>query len=189
MVANLCHGAFSCCCGEKAASRQAKGWQNTWSTCCRVRVARATNKTKRRQPERVNATIHFRPSNHHVSRTINWQVGAISSRLYKKAPWHKQIPIRQCCNNLYTDVCICVLSPVDLASVDRRDNERQEETLERVKGLANAYSSSAMHKDVVYEIIEDTMKPTTGRQLLAQKIRHYRPQQSSFFRTLFTLLG
>lgn len=33
MVANLYHGVCSCCRGEKAATRQAKGWQNTWSIC------------------------------------------------------------------------------------------------------------------------------------------------------------
>lgn len=78
---------------------------------------------------------------------------------------------------------------VDLTSVDRRDNRRQEDTSERVKELANAYSNSAMHKDIVYEIIEDTMKPTTGRQLLVQRYTYYRPQKYNFFRTLFTLLG
>jgi hypothetical protein len=78
---------------------------------------------------------------------------------------------------------------VDLASVDRRDNGRQEESSERVKELATSYSNSTMHKDVVYQIIEDTMKPTTGRQLFTQKITYYRPQKSGFFRTLYTLLG
>ena len=78
---------------------------------------------------------------------------------------------------------------VDLASVDRRDNERQEESQARVKTLADTYSSSTLHKDIVYEIIEDTMRPTTGRQLLSQKIRYYRPQKSSFFRSVYTLLG
>ena len=78
---------------------------------------------------------------------------------------------------------------MDLASVDRRDNERNEETSERVKELVNAYAASKTHKDVVYEIIEDTMKPTTGRQLLAQRFTHYLPGKSSFFRTFFTLLG
>ncbi|WAR18266.1 ABCG5-like protein [Mya arenaria] len=78
---------------------------------------------------------------------------------------------------------------VDMASVDRRDNERNEESSGRVKELTDAYAASMVHKDVVYEIIEDTMKPTTGRQLFAQKFTHYRPQKSSFFRTLFTLLG
>lgn len=78
---------------------------------------------------------------------------------------------------------------VDLASVDRRSSEIQEETSERVKELSTAYSNSTLHKDVVYQIIEDTMKPTTGRQLITQKITYYRPQKSGFFRTLFTLLG
>lgn len=78
---------------------------------------------------------------------------------------------------------------VDLASVDRRDNERQEETIERVKELATAYGNSTQHKEVVYQIIEDTMKPTTGKQLITQRITYYRPQKSGFFRTLFTLLG
>ncbi|KAH3859051.1 ATP-binding cassette sub-family G member 5-like isoform X2 [Dreissena polymorpha] len=77
---------------------------------------------------------------------------------------------------------------IDLASVDRRDNERQGETEERLRVLVEAYGNSMLHKDVVYEIIEDTMKPSTGRQILAQKINHFRPQNSSFFRSLFTLL-
>lgn len=78
---------------------------------------------------------------------------------------------------------------VDLASVDRRDSERQEETQARVKSLVDSYASSALHKDSVYEIIEDTMKPTTGRQFLSQKIRYYTPPKSSFFRTVYTLLA
>ena len=82
-------------------------------------------------------------------------------------------------------VCISV----DLASVDRRNLDREEETSERVKELTNAYANSDLHKEVVYRIIEDTMKPTTGRQLLAQKYYNFRPHSSSFFRILFTLFG
>lgn len=78
---------------------------------------------------------------------------------------------------------------IDLASVDRRNSERQEETSNRVKELASEYSNSLLHKDVVYEIIEDTMKPTTGRQLITQTITYHRPHKSGFFRTFFTLLG
>ena len=77
---------------------------------------------------------------------------------------------------------------MDLASVDRRNQDSEEETSERVKELTNVYANSEMHKDVVYRIIEDTMKPTTGKQLLYQRYYQYRPQGSSFFRTLVTLL-
>ena len=76
---------------------------------------------------------------------------------------------------------------VDLASVDRRNIDREEETSERVKELTNAYANSDLHKDIVYRIIEDTMKPTTSKQLLMQKYYSFRPHSSSFFRTLFTL--
>lgn len=78
---------------------------------------------------------------------------------------------------------------VDLASVDRRNQDSEEESSERVKELTNVYANSEMHKDVVYRIIEDTMKPTTGKQLLYQRYYQYRPQGSSFFRTLVTLLS
>ena len=83
-------------------------------------------------------------------------------------------------------LCFYLLE-VDLASVDRRNLDREEETTERVKELTSAYASSELHKDIVYRIIEDTMKPTTGRQLLTQKYYSYRPQGSGFFRTLITL--
>ena len=87
----------------------------------------------------------------------------------------------------FSDQILKTIISVDLASVDRRNLDSEEETSERVKELTNVYANSELHKDVVYRIIEDTMKPTTGKQLLYQKYYQYRPQGSSFFRTLVTL--
>ncbi|KAK3598079.1 hypothetical protein CHS0354_014615 [Potamilus streckersoni] len=78
---------------------------------------------------------------------------------------------------------------VGLASIDRRNTESQEETAERVNKLVKNYASSDKYKETVFKIIEDTMKPSTRRQLLTARFTTVRRNQPSFFRALFTLLS
>ncbi|KAK3094013.1 hypothetical protein FSP39_022934 [Pinctada imbricata] len=74
---------------------------------------------------------------------------------------------------------------VDLASVDRRNHDREQETSARLNVLVEAFSKSQIHNEMVQSVMDDTMKPTTRNTMLY----FYKPRPPNIFRVMWALMS
>ena len=83
-------------------------------------------------------------------------------------------------------MCMCVkYIAVDLASIDRRNHERELETLSKVQKLVQAFSNSTVNEENLRSIEEETMRHSTRRTMLF----FYKPQPPNIFRVMVCLIG
>lgn len=78
-----------------------------------------------------------------------------------------------------------IVAAVDVASIDRRDIEREYESTKRVDSLVEAFTNSAMHRQTLQDI--------TAAMSNTQSAKYYngftRSSGPSYSRVLFTLIG
>ncbi|KAJ8308060.1 hypothetical protein KUTeg_012934 [Tegillarca granosa] len=74
---------------------------------------------------------------------------------------------------------------VDLASIDRRNNDSEFQTLQRVHSLVEKFYASSIHSETADKVLEATMAPTTSRTM----VRFYRPRPPNVFRVINALIG
>ncbi|VDI50556.1 ATP-binding cassette sub-family G member 5-like isoform X1 [Mytilus galloprovincialis] len=74
---------------------------------------------------------------------------------------------------------------VDLASIDRRNHEREIETMSKVQKLVQAFSNSSINDENIHNIEEETMRHSTRRTMLF----FFKPQPPSLMRVLYCLIG
>lgn len=72
---------------------------------------------------------------------------------------------------------------VDLASIDRRDNQREHETATRVRHLVDTFFKSEIHNQTLNDVNEATLRPTNRATMLY----FYKPRPPNVFRVMFTL--
>lgn len=75
---------------------------------------------------------------------------------------------------------------VDVASIDRRDKEKEDESFERVNKLVNTFRNSAIHNETLQAVVEDTMKPSTKTK---DAVLRYKTEGPGYLRVLYTLLS
>lgn len=72
---------------------------------------------------------------------------------------------------------------VDLASIDRRDHQREHETATRVRHLVDTFFKSEIHNQTLNDVNEATLRPTNRATMLY----FYKPRPPNVFRVMFTL--
>lgn len=91
-------------------------------------------------------------------------------------------------SKIYLSFCFTISSLltallVDLASIDRRDHQREHETATRVRHLVDTFYKSEIHNQTSNDVNEATMRPTNRATMLY----FYKPRPPNVFRVMFTL--
>lgn len=82
-------------------------------------------------------------------------------------------------------IVLIIFLVVDLASIDRRNNDSEFQTLQRVHSLVEKFYASSVHSEIADKVLEATMAPTTSRTM----VRFYRPRPPNVFRVIKALIG
>ena len=73
---------------------------------------------------------------------------------------------------------------VDLASVDRRNHDREQETSARLNVLVDNFTRSDIHNETLQKVMEETMKPSTQNTM----VFFYKPRPPNIFRVMWALM-